>query len=286
MLRPYKIDDLNFGWVYHVYLRWKTHRRQTLPAMNSIPLSTVQEIGGMFDIAILGADSNETDVLLTGRLNPRESDSAFASKFKGKISKYIREEMDSGAPEKLLSRGYFACSVGKNTRRDIEQYLTTQAEHHGIEISPDAPSSIREQDADEETLRDRLQPKHAMAVVQFHIVLSARKRTNVFDKTVAEALVDFWFKSSAEENWFLRKVSVLPEHVHLAVRAHPSVSPAEIVVRLMNSSQEMLFRDFRDEVVARKLSQIWNPGAYIGSYGDITSQSVLKYIQDWESGDE
>ena len=42
----------------------------------------------------------------------------------------------------------------------------------------------------------------------------------------------------------LVKVSFVPDHVHLALKMHPSVAPAEVVTTLMNSAQELVWRDF------------------------------------------
>jgi REP element-mobilizing transposase RayT len=80
----------------------------------------------------------------------------------------------------------------------------------------------------------------------------------------------------------LIKVSFVPDHVHIALRAHPTESPADLVVALMNSAQQTMSR----QLIAAKVDRLWEPIAYLGSYGDLASPQISKYIQNWagESG--
>jgi REP element-mobilizing transposase RayT len=79
----------------------------------------------------------------------------------------------------------------------------------------------------------------------------------------------------------LIKVSFLPDHVHLAIRTHPSVSPADLVVELMNSAQQVIFERFSGAILQARVEQLWQPSAYIGSYGDLTSPQIRKYIHNF-----
>lgn len=85
---------------------------------------------------------------------------------------------------------------------------------------------------------------------------------------------------------FIEKVSFVPDHVHLAVQTHPSLSPANLVVALMNASEELMWKDFSHSVIQARLERLWQPGAYIGSYGDIESAKIGAYVRKWETADE
>jgi len=104
----------------------------------------------------------------------------------------------------------------------------------------------------------------------------------VFGSRTAASLAGYWKELERQEKYAIRKVSIVPDHAHLAVRTHPAVAPASLVLMLMNSAQQFLFENHREDVLAAKLPQIWYPGAYIGSYGDVTVAKVRNYIRDWE----
>jgi REP element-mobilizing transposase RayT len=79
----------------------------------------------------------------------------------------------------------------------------------------------------------------------------------------------------------LLKVSFLPDHVHVALRSHPGVPPADLVVELMNAAQWVIFERFAKAVIQARVERLWQPSAYIGSYGDLASPQISKYIHNW-----
>jgi REP element-mobilizing transposase RayT len=52
---------------------------------------------------------------------------------KGRVSKWLRNELELEQTSDLLNRGYFACTIGKSKREEVEQYLDLQGTHHGYE---------------------------------------------------------------------------------------------------------------------------------------------------------
>jgi len=68
----------------------------------------------------------------------------------------------------------------------------------------------------------------------------------------------------------LIKVSFVPDHAHIALRAHPE---------LMNSAQE----EIRGALIPARVERLWQPSLYIGSYGDLASPQIRKYIEQWSS---
>ena len=123
-----------------------------------------------------------------------------------------------------------------------------------------------------------MSPKHAFVVADFHIVLSTRYRKGVFGTQPARQVCDAWLKLQVTMPVFIRKVSFVPDHVHIALRLHPSVAPADAVVALMNSAQEVMI----NEMIRTGIDRLWQSSAYIGSYGDLASPQVRKYIDNWK----
>lgn len=80
----------------------------------------------------------------------------------------------------------------------------------------------------------------------------------------------------------LEEVSFVPDHVHLAVHIHPSVSPAKSVVALMNAAQELLWTEFAESAIRAGVERLWQPSAYIGSCGDLESAKLAAYVRRWE----
>ena len=277
-VQPYVKDELQFAYCYRVYLRWRTHRARPLAALAEMDKTVLANIGERYGIHVLESASNATDVLTLVSLKPEETISACASKLKGQLSKWLREAQQLTQPADQLSNGYFACTIGKSSRAMVEQYLDRQGEHHGYaeRIRPPIFSESYDLSQADEA---RLSPDHSVVLAQYHLVLATHWRRGVFGAAEGRAIAEAWRQLSLRAA--LLKVSFLPDHVHLAVRAHPSVAPAELALELMNTAQQVIFTEFAGAALQAKVERLWQPSAYIGSYGDLTSPQLRKYLHNF-----
>lgn len=275
LIQPYELNELRFAYCYRVFLRWRTHRAKPCPPLAALSRSSLAELVESYDIRVLECASNPTDVLAEISLRPAETISIAASKLKGKVSGWLRDQLNLGRPERLLSSGYFACTVGKSTSDDVEDYLSKQVDHHGYARRTLPPVHVEEFQTDESHVRSA----HASVISRFHIVLATSWRKGVFGSASGQQLTSEWRRLQAEFRFALIKVSFVPDHVHLALRLHPAVSPAATVVELMNAAQEFMKR----ELISVGIDRLWQPSAYIGSFGDLASPQIRKYIENWKT---
>jgi REP element-mobilizing transposase RayT len=128
----------------------------------------------------------------------------------------------------------------------------------------------------------RLSAQHAVTILRLHLVLSTWRRKGVFGRTEGEAIATRWRQMQDELAIALEKVSFVPDYVHLAVRFHPSVSPAIMVVALMNAAQEQMRSDFPDVVIRAGVERLSQPSAYLGAFGELESAKIAAYVRRWE----
>jgi putative transposase len=279
-IQPYIQEEMRFAYCYRVYLRWRTHRARPLAPLAELDRAVLANIANKYGIRVLESASNATDLLALVSLKPEETISACTGKLKGQLSKWLREAQQLANPAEQLSNGYFACTVGKSPREAIEQYLSRQSEHHGYAERALPPIFVESYELSKED-EARISPNHSVVMAQFHLVLATKWRRGVFGSAEGRAVADEWRKLQTRSNAALIKVSFLPDHVHLAIRTHPSVSPADLVVELMNSAQEVVFERFAEAILQARVERLWQPSAYIGGYGDLTSPQIRKYIHNF-----
>lgn len=275
LIQSYALPELRFAYCYRVYLRWRTHRAKRYAVLSKLNKSTLAELAAPYDIRVLESASDRTDLLTEISLKPLDTISAAASKLKGQVSKWLRSELGLQQPANLLSLGYFACTIGKSTSAEVDAYLNSQGAHHGYSARSIPPVYLQKYELNETNIT----PKHAKVVSQFHIVLATSGRTGVFGSEQGKRVATKWIELEKDSRFALVKVSFVPDHVHVAMRLHPSLSPVDVVVKLMNSSQEVMSQ----EMVCAGINRLWQPGAYIGSYGDLASPQIRKYIENWSS---
>jgi putative transposase len=282
LIQPYQLSELQFAYCYRVYYRWRTHYARPHSPLANLTAELLNDRVAPYNIHVLECSSSTTDVMTLVSLRPEETVSAAASKLKGQVSKWLREQLKLQNPASLLSKGYFACTVGDSASQAVDQYLDKQGDHHGYSARARPPLFVRsfEPAAHEEA---RLQAKHAHTLLRFHLVLATWRRKGVFGAEAAEAVTEQWHGLQHPSPASLLKVSFVPDHVHVALQVHPSASPAEIVGRLKNAAQEVLWKQFADSVIRSGVERLWQPSAYIGSYGDLVTPKIRNYIRNWES---
>ena len=278
LLQPYQPHELHFAYCYRVYLRWSTHRKRPYPPLCSLDSRILNELFAPHDIRLLESSADKTDVTTLISLQPSENISACASKIKGQVSKWLSARVELEGPTHLLSRGYYARTIGKTNRKEVELYLETQAIHHGYHKRILPPVFVQQYElCDVDKLR--ISVVHADVLCKFHIVLATRYRRRIFGSSEGLKLADEWRKLQEQFRFALIKVSFVPDHVHIAAQLHPTVSPADLVAELMNSGQAT----FKNLLVRLGLDRLWEPSAYLGSYGDLASPQISKYIQNLTS---
>ncbi len=279
-IQPYQPHELKFAYCYRLYIRLGTYKGSRQPFLASLERSTLDALVKPYGVRVLKLATDTTDLLAILSLRPNETVSSAADKLKGRVSKWLKGKLELTEPANLLSKGYFAVTIGKTRRDSVEKYLSSQAEHHGYSNRVLPPVFSERYDQSVADL-NRLAPAHAVVVAQFHCVLAVAGRKGVIGSVEARTVAAEWKRIEVDARIAVLKVSFVPDHVHVALRAHPSVSPVAFVLGLMNSAQEVLGR----KLVTNGLDRLWQASAYVGSYGDLASAQVRRYIENWEKGE-
>ncbi|HXD30226.1 MAG TPA: transposase [Pyrinomonadaceae bacterium] len=249
LIQPYALEELQFAYCYRVYLRWRTYRAQSCAPLTKLDKSILSELAQPYDIHVLETASDSTDLLSEVSLKPLETISGAAGKLKGQVSKWLRTELQLQQPTNLLSLGYFACTVGNSTSVEVDAYLDSQGKHHGYSARALAPVYLKKYKLDETNIT----PRHAKVISQFHIVLATTGRIGVFGSELGRHVAERWSELQRESRFALLKVSFVPDHVHIAMRLHPSMSPGSVAISLMNAAQELMSR----ELVSVGINRLW-----------------------------
>lgn len=276
-LYNYQPHEIHFAFCYRVYFSWRTYRGRPISSLTKVNRSTLDGLLRPYNVRVLECEANETDLRCIVSLMPIETISGCASKLKGRVSKWLREELGLANPQLILSKGYFACTTGKTRTRVVERYLNTQAEHHGYSRRVLPPIFV-EQYLLSDRDNDRIRPSHAVVIARFHLVFSTTGRRGILGSQQGQRIAREWLRVQQEVRIALIKVSFVPDHVHIAVRSHPALSPAAIAAVLMNSAQAVM----QKELIEASADRLWMNSAYVGAYGDLADAQIRKFIKSWE----
>jgi putative transposase len=94
------------------------------------------------------------------------------------------------------------------------------------------------------------------------------------------AFVEQEIRRICEANaWTIGALTIQADHVHLFLSAPPSVAPSPIAHTLKGTTARLVFQ--RCPEVKKQLwgGAFWSRSYYVGSVGDMSVDTVLKYIE-------
>ena len=49
----------------------------------------------------------------------------------------------------------------------------------------------------------------------------------------------------------------------------------------MNAAQEVVWSQFADAAITAGVHRLWQPSAYVGTFGDLATPKIQKYLRHW-----
>jgi REP element-mobilizing transposase RayT len=175
----------------------------------------------------------------------------------------------------LWGRGFLARSVGHVRLEKVKNYIGQQSEHHGYEKRVHPPISRY---CARETVP--LTAEHSVYDLNHHLVFATRNRRGVFDSSLGGALIQYWRRVAAARGFIIDRVTIVPDHAHLLARIPPKMSIEECVLSLLNNGQHFVCRHAPEVLIQARIERLWQPSAYAGTCGAVTTALVKSYLSD------
>ena len=125
---------------------------------------------------------------------------------------------------------------------------------------------------------------HSVYNINYHIVFCPKYRHSILGNEL-EYEVSKLFKSIAFNYGFeVLEYEIMPDHIHLFISAPPTIAPTEIVKILKSVSANEIFKAFLSLKKSKFWgSGLWSKGYYVGTAGSVSSEIIVKYIQNQKS---
>jgi len=129
--------------------------------------------------------------------------------------------------------------------------------------------------------KDRWTTSHTVVYnLGFHIIFCPKYRRKVLTGQVKARLLELLKIKADELSLDIQDVTIMPDHVHLFVKASPVLAPHYIVGQLKGYSSRILRNEFPS--LKSRLPSLWTRSYYIESVGHISEDTIRKYIEDQE----
>ena len=114
--------------------------------------------------------------------------------------------------------------------------------------------------------------------IGYHLIWCPKYRRAVLVAGVDTRLKELLQEKAEEIEVTILSMEVMPEHVHLFVKASPVDSPHFIVQQLKGYTSRILRKEF--STLKSRLPTLWTRSYYCESVGHISEETIQKYIDD------
>lgn len=80
----------------------------------------------------------------------------------------------------------------------------------------------------------------------------------------------------AEHDWTIVALEIMPDHIHLFVKAHPKHSPSFVANQVKGSTSRHLRREFPG--LRSRLPTLWSRSFFVATVGAVSAATVQRYI--------
>ena len=114
--------------------------------------------------------------------------------------------------------------------------------------------------------------------VAYHIIWCPKYRRAILVDDVAERLKTLLYEQASKFEWIIESMEVMPDHVHLFIKANPIDPIARIVAQLKGYTSHVLRAEFIH--LKSKLPTLWTRSYYVETIGHISEDVIKRYIED------
>jgi REP element-mobilizing transposase RayT len=183
-----------------------------------------------------------------------------AQRMKGRLEHALRQ---SGTPVSF-SRKLSVTSVGRNCRGQIERYIQEQVAHHRF-VDPSWRARLSELMVVDPKV-DLAQPTETTRGrywFNLHLVLITDWRVPISSFATLLDLRDRALLIAQEQGYLVSRLALVPDHLHIALRGPPDVSPEQIALTYLNELADVHGR-------------LWKAGYYAGTFGEYGMAAIRR----------
>lgn len=121
--------------------------------------------------------------------------------------------------------------------------------------------------------------------IGLHLIWCTKFRHPVLENGVDEVVKQTIGQTCADNEWAVRSIEIMPDHVHLFIQIRATNTPCDVVRILKSTSAIAVFYAF-PKLKGNKFwgTGLWSRGTYYASVGLISQETIIRYIENQMKG--
>ncbi len=112
----------------------------------------------------------------------------------------------------------------------------------------------------------------------YHLIWCPKYRRKVLTEEIQKRLKELLIEKAKNLGIEIEKMEIMPDHIHLFVKAKPVDAPHFIVGQLKGYTSKHLREEFPQ--LKKRLPTLWTRSYYVESVGHISEEKIKKYIEN------
>lgn len=114
--------------------------------------------------------------------------------------------------------------------------------------------------------------------ISYHLIWCTKYRRKILVGDIEPRLKVLLADKAIQINVSIETMEIMPDHIHLFVKASPIDSPHYIVQQLKGVTSHVLRSEFPE--IKKKVPTLWTRSYYCESIGHISEDTVKRYIEE------
>lgn len=203
-------------------------------------------------------------IQLTFSVKPQVSPVYFTSRVKGRLQHALKKsDRLTKFSRKVAFRG-----IGDNRTAEVEAYIEHQVEKEGF-VDPRFAEFLKQFTTTNPSVKldQPTETNSGRYWYNLHLVLVVEQRNRFTDEESLRKIGQWCSGIARKKGYAISASSVMPDHLHLALRGNIEQSPEEIALALMNNL-----------AYAFGQNRIWQSSYYAGTFGEYDMDAVRRII--------
>ena len=121
---------------------------------------------------------------------------------------------------------------------------------------------------------------HTRHKLQYHLVWIPKYRKRVLRGKIAYRLKGLLFDACRMNRWWIGRINIQVDHVHLLIQLQPDDSVAEVVRILKGGTSKIIRKEFPELEEFLWGDSFWAKGYFAESIGSVDEAVIKKYIDE------
>ena len=131
-------------------------------------------------------------------------------------------------------------------------------------------------------LKEYISKNLSKFLIKYHIILVCKYRKQLLVGAVEYDMKKIMRHISEMSDFDIEVMETDKDHLHMMVRSEPKLSPLQIVRRLKQMSTSAVWKKYGDFLRHNfyKEHTFWTDGYFVSSIGNVSQETIKKYIEN------